>query len=68
VALWRLPRLSAGAVATFFAVVTPAMDDFWNETGEERVEKRIGFTKNLVVLGGGLAFLARACGERRDGE
>jgi uncharacterized membrane protein YphA (DoxX/SURF4 family) len=65
-ALWRLPRLSAGAVAAFFALVTPVMDDFWNETGEARVEKRVGFTKNLVVLGGALAFLARAGRERRE--
>ncbi|WP_101295503.1 DoxX family protein [Halegenticoccus soli] len=60
IALWRLPTLAAGAVATFFVGVTPKMHDFWNYEGEEKQDQQIQFMKNLGLLGGALAFLVRA--------
>ncbi|WP_254546324.1 DoxX family protein [Halomarina pelagica] len=59
IALWRLPRLAAGAVATFFLGVTPLMHDFWNREGEEKQAQQIHFLKNLAPLGAAIAFLVR---------
>ncbi|WP_158057775.1 DoxX family protein [Halorussus halophilus] len=55
IALWKLPTLAAGAVATFLAGVTPTMHDFWNE--EEPQQEQIQFLKNAALLGSALAFL-----------
>lgn len=58
VALWRLPALSAAAIAGFFASVTPVMHDFWNaEDAEERQQELVHFLKNSALFGAGLAFL-----------
>ena len=35
ISAWKLPKLSAGSVATFFIGVTPLMHDFW-AVGEEQ--------------------------------
>lgn len=57
-ALWRLPRASAAAVAGFFLSVTPVMHDFWNaESEEEQQQEVIQFLKNGALLGAALAFL-----------
>jgi uncharacterized membrane protein YphA (DoxX/SURF4 family) len=60
VALWRLPTLAAGAVATFLAGVTPMMHDYWNADEENRDSERIAFLKNVSLLGAALVFLRRA--------
>jgi uncharacterized membrane protein YphA (DoxX/SURF4 family) len=62
VALWRLPVLASGAVATFLAAVTPAMHDFWEAEGQERQNERNHFVKNVAMLGAAVAFLQRALG------
>jgi uncharacterized membrane protein YphA (DoxX/SURF4 family) len=33
IAFWRLPRIAAGAIATFLAVATPTMHDFRDVEG-----------------------------------
>ncbi|XVH33731.1 DoxX family membrane protein (plasmid) [Haloferacaceae archaeon DSL9] len=60
IVLWRFPKLAAGAVATFLAVVTPAMHDFWNASDEARQNELNHFIKNGAMLGAALAFLRRA--------
>ena len=60
VALWRLPALSAGAVATFLATVTPVMHDYWNADEEEYGGQRIAFMKNLSLFGGAIVLLREA--------
>ncbi|NEU57561.1 DoxX family protein [Halorussus sp. MSC15.2] len=58
IAAWKLPRLAAGAVATFFLSITPVMHDFWAIDDEEQKQQQmIHFLKNLALLGGALAFL-----------
>jgi len=58
IAAWKLPRLAAGAVATFFVAITPVMHDFWSrDDDEEREQHAIHFLKNAALLGGALAFL-----------
>jgi len=60
VALWRAPRIATGAVATFLAVVTPTMHDFWNaEEGSESGE-RLAFFGNMAMFGAALVFLREA--------
>jgi Predicted membrane protein len=59
-ALWRFPRLSTGAVATFLAVVTPTMHDFWNADPDDRSGERLAFFSNLAMFGGAVAFLRAA--------
>ncbi|WP_134670787.1 DoxX family protein [Halorussus marinus] len=64
-AVWKLPRLAAGAVATFLAATTPLMHDFWTIDDEaERDQQQAHFVKNLALLGGALAFLGIADDER----
>ena len=61
VVFWRLPRLSAGAVATFLAGITPTMHDFWNvEDEERRQQEQFHFFKNLGLLAAALAFISHA--------
>jgi uncharacterized membrane protein YphA (DoxX/SURF4 family) len=57
-AVGKLPRFAAGAIATFFVGVTPGMHDFWNMEGDEREGQSIHFLKNLALLGAALSFLA----------
>ena len=58
--LWRLPRLAAGAAATFFVGVTPMMHDFWNADEQERQQEMNDFLKNVGLLSAALTFLSRA--------
>jgi len=65
VAVWKYPRLAAGAVATFLAAITPVMHDFWAiDDEEERQREQTHFRKNAALLGGALAFLQIADDER----
>nr|WP_269785479.1 DoxX family membrane protein [Halobacterium zhouii] len=58
IAAWKLPRLAAGAVATFFVSITPVMHDFWTiEDDQQREGQMIHFLKNIALLGAALAFL-----------
>lgn len=59
-ALWRLPRLATGAVATFLTVVTLTMHDFWNADEDDRSGERLAFFGNVAMLGGVLVFLREA--------
>jgi putative oxidoreductase len=59
-ALWRFPRLATGAVATFLAVVTPTMHDFWNADPDDRSGERLAFLGNLAMFGAAVAFLRAA--------
>ncbi|MFC5971165.1 DoxX family protein [Halomarina salina] len=63
IAFWKLPKLAAGAAATFLVVATPTMHDFWNADEESKQTETNAFLKNVAMLGGALAFLVRA-GER----
>lgn len=58
VALWRLPRLATGAIATFLAVATPTMHDFWNAPEEEKQGEMTHFLKNVALLGAALSLLS----------
>ena len=60
IALWRLPRIATGAAATFLAVVTATMHDFWTADPDDRSGERLAFFGNLAMLGGVLVFLRRA--------
>ncbi len=60
VILWRVPKLAAGAIVTFFAGVTPTMHDFWNAEGQDKQNELNHFIKNGAMLGAALAFLQRA--------
>lgn len=58
IAAWKLPRLAAGAVATFFVGITPVMHDFWTIDDEQQKQQQmIHFLKNVALLGGAVAFL-----------
>lgn len=59
IALGRVPRLAAGAIAGFFVGVTPQMHDFWNMEDDQREQQMIHFQKNLIMLGAALVFFAR---------
>ncbi|WP_262180042.1 DoxX family protein [Haloarcula laminariae] len=64
VSLWRLPRLAALAVATFFLGVTPMMHDFWAaDEPEEAQQQQIQFLKNTALFGTALALLGVASRE-----
>ena len=60
VAFWRLPRIATGAVASFLAVVTLTMHDFWNADPEDRDSERLAFFGNVAMFGAALAFLHEA--------
>jgi uncharacterized membrane protein YphA (DoxX/SURF4 family) len=58
VAAWKLPRLAAGAIATFLVAITPFMHDFWSRDDDQEKEQHMThFLKNTALLGGALAFL-----------
>ena len=63
VAFWRLPRVATGAVASFLAVVTLTMHDFWNADPDDRDGERLAFFGNLAMFGAALAFLHEAWSE-----
>lgn len=60
IALWRLPKIATGAAATFLAVVTLTMHDFWNADPDDRDGERLAFFGNLAMFGAALAFLREA--------
>lgn len=60
IAFWKLPKLAAGAAATFLVVATPTMHDFWNVDEEQKQTEMNAFLKNIAMLGGAFAFLVRA--------
>ena len=60
ITLWRLPRLAAGAIVTFFLGATPTMHDFWNAEEEEQQDEMIQFLKNTAMLGAALSLLSVA--------
>ncbi|PAU79781.1 hypothetical protein CK500_16150 [Halorubrum salipaludis] len=60
VVFWKLPRVSAGALVTFFLGTTPAIHDFWTMEGKERHDNKINFLKNLALLGGAITYLDAA--------
>lgn len=60
IGLWKLPRLSAASVATFFLGVTPVMHDFWAVDDDARDEELTSFLQNVTLLGAALVFLKRA--------
>ncbi|WP_136591049.1 DoxX family protein [Salinigranum halophilum] len=56
---WKLPRLSAASVATFFLGVTPLMHDFWAVDDDSRDQELTSFLQNLTLLGAAIAFFTR---------
>ncbi|MFC4358382.1 DoxX family protein [Halobium salinum] len=61
VTLWRLPRITTGAVVAFLAGVTPVMHDFWAMDDDQQAQvEKYQFFKNVAMLGAALAFLERA--------
>ena len=60
IALWRLPKLATGAAASFLAVVTLTMHDFWNADPDDRGGERLAFFGNLAMFGAVLVFLREA--------
>ncbi|MFB6205176.1 MAG: DoxX family protein [Haloglomus sp.] len=60
VALWKQPKVATGAVATFLAVVTPTMHDFWNADEDSKEGERLAFWGNLAMFGGALVLLREA--------
>jgi len=60
IGLWKLPKLSAASVATFFIGVTPIMHDFRAVDEDSRDEELTSFLQNLVLLGAATAFFKRA--------
>ena len=67
VTLWRLPRASATAIATFFAASTPIMHDFWNVDDPETKQQEVfHFMKNFALLGAALILIQ--LGRQRDEE
>jgi uncharacterized membrane protein YphA (DoxX/SURF4 family) len=60
IGLWKLPKLSAAGVATFFLGVTPVMHDFWAVDDDSRDEELTSFLQNVTLLGAALVFLKRA--------
>lgn len=67
ITLWRYPKLSAAAVASFLLGVTPAMHDFWNEEADaERTTEKNQFLKNVSMFGAALLLLSYADTDARD--
>lgn len=58
--LWRLPRLAAGTIISFFVTTTPLMHDFWAVDEEQKQSEMNNFLKNVGLLGAAFAFLRRA--------
>ena len=60
IALWRLPKLATGAAASFLAIVTLTMHDFWNADPDDRDGERLAFFGNLAMFGAVVVFLREA--------
>lgn len=53
------PKLGALAIIGFLASVSPTMHDFWRaEDPNQRMNDMINFSKNMALLGAGLALMA----------
>lgn len=63
IVLWRLPKLAAMSVVTFFIGVTPMMHNFWAVDEEQKQQETINFLKNSALLGSALLVLGVAQGE-----
>lgn len=50
--------VGAGALVVFFALVTPAIHNFWAVPEDEQMDQMQHFLKNVTIFGGALAFLA----------
>ena len=52
------PKLGAAAIIGFLAGVSPTMHDFWRaEDPNQRMADMINFSKNMALLGAGLALM-----------
>ena len=61
IVLGAYPLLGAGALITFFVLVTPKMHDFWNiDDPQMKQNDLINFEKNVALLGASLVFLTLA--------
>lgn len=60
VMLWRVPKLAATAIVTFFLGVTPMMHNFWAVDEEQKQQEMINFLKNTALLGTALLVLGVA--------
>jgi uncharacterized membrane protein YphA (DoxX/SURF4 family) len=54
---WR-PDLGVAALVFFLVIVTPAMHNFWDESGAERLSDTGHFLKNVALAGGALMLVA----------
>ena len=54
---WK-PSVGIGAIVLFLAPVTIYMHPFWSESGAERLNDTVNFTKNIALLGSALMFAA----------
>lgn len=54
---WK-PAVGIGAIVLFLAPVTIYMHPFWSESGAERLNDTINFTKNVALLGSALMLAA----------
>lgn len=54
---WR-PQLGLTAIAIFLVVVSFPMHNFWVESGAERMNDFVNFTKNMALLGSTLMLTA----------
>jgi putative oxidoreductase len=59
-AVGAYPVLAAGALASFFVVVTPMMHDFWAVPEDQVQDELTGFLKNVGLFGASLLVLAIA--------
>jgi len=54
---WR-PDFGITAVVFFLVLVTPAMHNFWDESGAARMNDMAQFLKNVALAGGSLMLVA----------
>jgi putative oxidoreductase len=55
---WSQVELSVLLIVAFLVPVTFMMHDFWKETDQmAKMNSYVGFTKNVALIGGALAFL-----------
>ena len=57
------PAIAAGALASFFLVVTPTMHDFWAVPEDQKQDEMTGFLKNVALFAASLLVLAIASQE-----
>lgn len=54
---WR-PELGIAAIVVFLVAVSFPMHNFWAESGANRVNDFVNFTKNMALIGASLMFAA----------